>query len=139
MTEFKKILVIDDDRDYVSAITSLLESAGYRVRTAPNGREGLHVARTYRPDLVLLDVMMTERTEGFFTLQEFRRIQDLSQTPVIVISSIYTDQAIFRVSPEAGWLPANLFLPKPVEPARLLAEVHRLTAESSTPADHAVR
>jgi CheY-like chemotaxis protein len=139
MTEFKKILVIDDDRDYVSAITSLLESAGYRVRTAPNGREGLQVARTYRPDLVLLDVMMTERTEGFFTLQEFRRIQDLSQTPVIVISSIYTDQAIFRVSPEAGWLPANLFLPKPVEPALLLAEVHRLTTESSTPADHAVR
>ena len=46
---------------------------------------------------------------------------------MIVISSIYTDQPIFRVSPEAGWLPANLFLPKPVDPARLLEEVRRLT------------
>ena len=138
MTELKKILIIDDDRDYVSAITSLLESAGYRVRTAPNGREGVQVARVYQPDLILLDVMMTERTEGFFTLQEVRRIPVLNRTPVIVISSIYTDQPIFRVSPEAGWLPADLFLPKPVEPARLLAEIHRLTTTDSTTADHAI-
>jgi len=62
--ETKKILIVDDDRDYVSAIRSLLESAGYRVRTASNGREGVQLARVFQPDLILLDVMMTERTEG---------------------------------------------------------------------------
>jgi CRP/FNR family transcriptional regulator, cyclic AMP receptor protein len=129
MDEMKTVLIIDDDRDYVSAITALLESAGYRVISAGNGRDGVQEAKVHKPDVILLDVMMTERTEGFFTLQEFRRIPELKDTPVIVISSIYTDQPIFRVSPEAGWLPADVFLPKPVDPGRLLEEVRRLAAE----------
>ena len=136
MSELKTVLIIDDDRDFVTAIESLLQDSGYQVRSAFNGREGLRLARTIRPDLILLDVMMTERTEGFFMLQEARRIPELSQTPVIVISSIYADQPIFRVSPEAGWLPANLFLPKPVDPARLLAEVRRLTEAAADPIGH---
>jgi len=130
MSESKTVLIIDDDRDFVAAIETLLISSGYRVVTASNGREGLQQAKKVQPDLILLDVMMTERTEGFFTLQEVRRIPALSRTPVIVISSIYTDQPVFRVSPEAGWLPANLFLPKPVEPIRLLEEARRLIGES---------
>lgn len=131
MSEAKTVLVIDDDRDFVTAIEALLVSSGYRVATASNGREGLQEAKKIQPDLILLDVMMTERTEGFFTLQELRRIPSLSRTPVIVISSIYTDQPVFRVSPEAGWLPADLFLPKPVEPVRLLEEARRLTGDNS--------
>jgi two-component system, OmpR family, alkaline phosphatase synthesis response regulator PhoP len=132
----KTVLIIDDDRDFVTAIESLLQYSGYQVRSAFDGREGLRLAKTIQPDLILLDVMMTERTEGFFMLQEARRIPELSQTPVIVISSIYADQPIFRVSPEAGWLPANLFLPKPVDPARLLAEVRRLTETASLQISH---
>ena len=132
MSEPKKVLIIDDDPDFVAAIGTLLESQGFAVESAANGRDGLHLAKTGQPDLILLDIMMTERTEGFFALQEFRRVPALSQTPVIVISSIYADVPVFRVSPEAGWLPANLFLPKPVDPARLLEEVRRLTGETVT-------
>jgi CheY-like chemotaxis protein len=132
MSEPKKVLIIDDDPDFVSAIGALLESAGYVVQSAVNGREGLQLAKTTQPDLILLDVMMTERTEGFFALQELRRTSTLKRMPVIVISSIYTEEPVFRVSPEAGWLPANLFLPKPVDPARLLGEVRRLTGQTET-------
>jgi CheY-like chemotaxis protein len=131
MNESKAVLIIDDDSDFVRAIQALLESAGYKVRSAMNGREGLPLARTTQPDLILLDVMMSERTEGFFVLQEIRRIPDLSKTPVIVLSSIYSDEPAFRVDPDAGWLPANLFLAKPVDPTRLLTEVTRLMSESS--------
>ncbi len=137
MTEQKTILIVDDDRDYVTAMETLLESAGYRVRSAPDGREGLQLARTLNPDLIILDVMMTERTEGFFTLQEIRRVPALKHTPVMVISSIYADQKIFRVNPEAGWLPASLFLPKPVDPARLLAEIRRMLDLAAAPAGQA--
>jgi CheY-like chemotaxis protein len=137
MSESKKVLIIDDDHDIVNAIESLLQASGYQVRSAFNGRDGLHMAKTLRPDLILLDIMMTERTEGFFMLQEARRIPELRQTPVIVISSIYADQPIFSVSPEAGWLPADLFLPKPLDPARLLAEVRRLTDAACSPVSHA--
>ncbi|MBN1570742.1 MAG: response regulator [Acidobacteria bacterium] len=135
MSESKTVLIIDDDRDFVRAIQTLLESSGFKVRSAASGREGIELAKAIEPDLILLDVMMSERTEGFFVLQEMRRMPALSRTPVIVVSSIYTDLPSFRVDPEAGWLPANLFLAKPVEPARLLAEAIRLTSESPSPAD----
>lgn len=128
MSEPKTVLIIDDDADFVRAVGDLLKTAGYRVASAPNGREGLALAKRSAPDLILLDVMMTERTEGFFTLHQIRGVPALRHTPVIVASSIYTDQPVFKVNPEAGWLPADLFLPKPVDPARLLQEVARLTA-----------
>ena len=139
MSEPKTILMIDDDSDYVTAVQALLESAGYKLQSAANGREGLRLAKTLQPDLVLLDVMMSERTEGFFVLQEIRRIPAISNTPVIVMSSIYSDEPVFRVDPEAGWLPANLFLAKPAEPAKLLAEVKRLTSASEANAAAAER
>ncbi len=141
MSEPKTVLIIDDDHDFVNAIEALLQSSGYQVRSAFDGKEGLHLARTLKPDLILLDIMMTERTEGFFVLQEARRTPELSHTPVIVISSIYAELPVFRVNPEAGWLPADLFLPKPVDPARLLAEVGRLTdaARSATSGSAAAR
>jgi CheY-like chemotaxis protein len=56
-----------------------------------------------------------------------RAVPSLAKTPVIIISSIYTEAPVFQVSPDAGWLPADLFLPKPVDPKRLLAEAARLT------------
>jgi len=130
MSEPKSVLIIDDDSDFVRAIQTLLESSGFTVRSASNGRDGIKLAKTIQPDLVLLDVMMSERTEGFFVLQEMRRIPALNQTPVIVLSSIYSEEPVFRVDPGAGWLPANLFLAKPVDPARLLTEATRLTSAS---------
>jgi CheY-like chemotaxis protein len=126
MSTRKTVLIIDDDPDFTRAVAGLLMSAGYAVASAVNGREGLALAKKTRPDLILLDVMMDERTEGFFTLQQIRASASLEATPVIVVSSIYTDQPSFRVNPEAGWLPASLFLPKPVDPVRLLEESERL-------------
>jgi CheY-like chemotaxis protein len=131
MSESKLVLIIDDDSDFVRAVQALLESAGYKVKSAPNGSEGLQLVKTARPDLVLLDIMMTEKTEGFFVLQEIRRIPGQSDTPVIIISSIYSDDSSFNVDPKAEWLPANLFMAKPIDPARLLAETLRLTTLSA--------
>ena len=136
MTTPRSVLIIDDDPDFAQAVGGLLASSGYEVMTASNGRDGLDLAKKAQPDLILLDVMMTERTEGFFTLQQIRRVPALQHTPVIVVSSIYTDQPVFRVNPDAGWLPASLFLPKPVDPARLLQEAARLIGElAQTKAD----
>jgi CheY-like chemotaxis protein len=128
MINAPRVLIIDDDADFRRAVGGLLTTSGFEVSTARNGREGLEVAKSSRPDLILLDVMMDERTEGFFTLQEIRRVPALRDTPVIVVSSIYTDQPWFRVDPQAGWLPASLFLAKPVDPVRLLDESARLLA-----------
>jgi two-component system alkaline phosphatase synthesis response regulator PhoP len=126
MSATKTVLIIDDDPDFLTAVGHLLESRGYHVRTAPDGERGFDLAREIAPDLILLDVMMRERTEGFFTLERIRATPALQDTPVIIITSIYTEFPGFRVDPSAGWLPADLFLAKPVQPARLLAEAERL-------------
>ena len=128
MSDKKRVLIIDDDRDYVEAIAALLAASGYEVSRAGSGRAGLELAKALRPDLILLDVMMTERTEGFFTLQTMRSVPDLEHVPIVVASSVYTEFPRFRVSPQAGWLPADQFLPKPIDPETLLSEVARLTS-----------
>jgi two-component system alkaline phosphatase synthesis response regulator PhoP len=127
----RTILIIDDDPDFVAAVGHLFEARGDTVRTAPDGRQGYHLACAIAPDLILLDVMMTERTEGFFTLERIRDTPSLEHTPVIVVSSIYAEYPSFRVNPAAGWLPADLFLPKPVDPARLVEEAARLIGAGS--------
>ena len=126
MSDAATILIIDDDADYVRAIAHLLSCEGYQVSSAADGRQGIAEARRLQPDLILLDVMMTERTEGFFTLDVIRRDRALRDVAVIVISSIYTEVPIFKVHPDAGWLPADAFLPKPMDAGALLDEVARV-------------
>lgn len=133
MNEPRTILIIDDDPDFSAAMAHLLEQAGLRVLTAGDGRQGYDMACALAPDLILLDVMMAERTEGLFTLQRIRGTRALEDVPVVVVSSIYSDVPFFRIDPSAGWLPATLFLPKPVDPERLLAEVGRLLEASPHP------
>ncbi|MBZ5640445.1 MAG: response regulator [Acidobacteriia bacterium] len=126
MSEKKRVLIVDDDPDYVAAISALLEGSGYEVSRAGSGKDGLDLAKTVRPDLILLDVMMTERTEGFFTLQAMRSVPALADVPIVIASSVYTEYPHFRVNPKAGWLPADQFLAKPIDPETLLSEVERL-------------
>jgi DNA-binding response OmpR family regulator len=127
ITGLKKILVIDDDPDFVASIGALLSFSGYSVLSASDGQEGLHQARKLRPDLILLDIMMRDPREGVSLLQELR--SEACRIPVIVISSIYSDELGFRVSPDAGWLPADLFMAKPVDPSSLLEAIRKLLGQ----------
>ena len=128
MTGTKRILVIDDDPDFVAAIGALLTFSGYGVSNASDGREGLHQVRALRPDLILLDIMMRDPREGVSLLRELRA--EGCPIPVIVISSIYSDELSFRESPDSGWLPADLFMSKPVDPSSLLEAIRRLLGEN---------
>ncbi|HET9300428.1 MAG TPA: response regulator [Candidatus Polarisedimenticolaceae bacterium] len=130
----RRILVIDDDPDFRTSVRDLLESAGYGVIEESDGTSGLLTAGACAPDLILLDVMMRERTEGFYVLQEIRRTPRLAAVPVIVSSSLYSEHPFFRVREDAGWMPADLFLPKPLRPQQFLEEVARLLARAPAPA-----
>ena len=123
-----RILVVDDDDDYAEAIGLFLARHGYDARRARSAREGLELARAERPALVLMDVMMEERTSGFFAIQEMRRDPRLENVPVLVVSSIYTEVPGFRVTPAADWLRHDGFLAKPVDYDELLARVRELVA-----------
>jgi CheY-like chemotaxis protein len=115
-----RVLVVDDDDDDADAVGTFLRAHGYAVLRATSGRDGVAMTRRERPDLVLMDVMMEERTAGFFAIQEIRRDPEIGATPVLVTSSIYSAIPGFRVSPEAGWLRHDGFLAKPVDLDALL-------------------
>ncbi len=126
-----KILLIDDDVDFVTMNRAILEHGGYEVCVAFNGREGLETARRQLPDLIVLDVMMEEVTEGFDLSREFRRDPSLSHVPILMATSVNRQLRPLTFGPDPAWLPVDRFLDKPVPPQILLAEIERLLPRSA--------
>ena len=83
----KKILIIDDESDSISFIGTILEDNGYDYISADNGVEGLELTRKEMPDLILLDLIMPEKS-GITMFQELKRDPDLNLIPVVVVSGV---------------------------------------------------
>lgn len=124
----KRILLIDDDQDFVSMNRMALEKAGYQVLTAYDGKDGLEKAVRERPDCIVLDVMMTEETEGFHTAKAIREHEALGRTPILMLTSIREAMDLpFKYEPDEQFLPVTEFVEKPLPPAELVARVAKLT------------
>ena len=123
-----KILVVDDDGDLVAAISTVLEAKGYEVSTASNKDEGMAKIREVKPDLAILDVMMTTWQDGFEMAREVKGDDELKNIPILMLTGV-GDKTGMDFKSEAGddqWLPVDAFLDKPVKSDVLLAEVERL-------------
>jgi DNA-binding response OmpR family regulator len=120
----KRVLMIDDDSEFVEAITNLLDAKGFQVDSASNGKDGLAKAKEQKPDLILLDVMMTTETEGIDVAREMNQEESLKGIPVIMISGVRNEMNLpFGFEPDADWLPITQFLEKPVLPEVLLKAI----------------
>ena len=118
------ILIIDDDPDFREAMATLLEAKGYEVETASDGSEGMEMARKSAPGLILLDVMMSGRTEGFDVARKIRDDDSLKNIPVVLTTGIRKDMNLpFGFEPDADWLPVKVILEKPIKPDVLLKAV----------------
>ena len=119
-----RILVVDDDPDFVLVCRTILEEAGYTVLEAANGRTALEITRKDTPDLVLLDVMMRTTLEGVDVSKELDSDPELKQVPVIMVSSIATTEyAMDFPSDEA--MPIEAWISKPIQPTVLLRVIER--------------
>ncbi|MBN1339573.1 MAG: response regulator [Bacteroidales bacterium] len=83
-----RILIVDDDVDVINVITTILENEGYEVIAAYDKKEGLEKARSMKPDLAILDVMMTTHFEGFELARELSQDNDFKEMPVLMQTSI---------------------------------------------------
>ena len=131
MREHKRIIVIDDDQDFLEYARIVLESASYEVLTATDATEGLELIRGSAPDLVITDVMMSYSLEGASVTRQIRADPELCRLPVIVISAIARtpDADIF---PQGARPASDGFMTKPVPPDALLAAVKScLSSESA--------
>ena len=142
MSRDTKILVVDDDRDLRDVLRIILEDAGYQVVIAESGPKGLEITDQERPDLLLLDVMMPEGTEGFHVVWKIRNREDpyFRGLPIIILTAIHQETAL-RFYPDAGdgtygageYLPVQGFVDKPIEPPALLKEIDRVLSASGRP------
>ena len=82
-----EILLVDDDPDLRDSLQIILEKNGFSVRTAANGQEALEALKAKRPDLMILDIMMTTDTEGFDLAYELKNKPGLKDFPIILLTS----------------------------------------------------
>jgi len=119
-----KILVVDDDPDFVLILTKILEENAYDVVTAANGAQALAAMRRAKPDLVLLDIMMSTVLDGLSVSEEMQEDPELKDIPIIMISSI-TDTQHAAVFPTDGYVHMDAWITKPIQPEDLLKKVKR--------------
>jgi len=121
-----KILLVDDDKDFVEATKLVLESKPYEVIFAYNGDEGLAKAREEKPDLIILDIIMPVK-DGFGAAEQLKKDPDLKEIPVIMLTSFSEKRGETSLSVSQGLtLEAEDYVDKPVSPQDLLERVERL-------------
>ena len=111
----RHVLVVDDDPLIGQYLVDVLDGKGFTVTVARNGKEGLEAARSQRPDLILLDVMMPE-LNGFQVCEALRRDPALEATPVVMLTAM-ENQKLNELAFEAG---AEVCMTKPFQPDRLI-------------------
>jgi adenylate cyclase len=119
-----KILVVDDDPDFVQINRLILEAEGYQVFEAANGKQALEAMRQDKPDLMMLDVMMSTTLEGVDVCREIRADPDLKDVPIVMISSIATSRYAPEF-PDDEHIPIDTWISKPIQPAVLLKVVRQ--------------
>ena len=130
-TGSKKIMVIDDDPDFMDAITTILKSALYDVVTASNPKEGKDKVLAEKPDVILLDIMMDSLFDGFSlcnAIKTSKEFADVKNTPVIFVSAVkeLTGSRFKFDGMEQGMVGPDDYIDKPVKPDDLLARIAKL-------------
>ena len=120
-----KILLVDDDADFVESTKTVLESKPYEVVVAVNGDDGLKKARDENPDLILLDIIMPVE-DGFTAAEQLKKDPKLAEIPVLMLTSYSSKGAETSIPRSRGYeLEADDYIDKPVSPKDLLAIVEK--------------
>jgi len=113
-----KILIVDDEPDIVEFINYNLKSKGYLTATARDGVEAIRKAKEFRPDLILLDVMMPNK-DGIQTIKELRQLPDFQETAIIFLTALSDEKAEI----EGLKIGADDYIAKPVKPELLATRI----------------
>ncbi len=124
MSSAKTVLLVDDDADFVEMNRVLLEQNGYAVRVAYSGRQCLQEVASHRPDIVILDMVMENQSDGFNVSRELRNSEYTKSIPLVMITSV-NESIPFHLEPDRTWLPVDALLEKPVDAQLLLAVVNK--------------
>jgi len=126
-----KVLLVDDDVDFVEANRVALEASGCDVISANDSRRGVETAGREQPDLIVMDLMMERLYAGFSAVEALYAHEQTREIPIIMVSGVTTETG-FRID-EAGrkpeWLHVVEFINKPVDPVELARRVVAILGE----------
>jgi CheY-like chemotaxis protein len=123
-----KILIVDDDTDFVLVTKIVLEQNGYEVISAGNGNQGMTMLARKNPQLVILDVIMSSVLDGFTMSRRMAEDPAFKDIPVIMVTSIAnTDYSTLFPADES--VNINAFLTKPIKPADLIGKIKEILSE----------
>jgi CheY-like chemotaxis protein len=139
----RKVLVVEDDVDAAETLQIVLEDEGCSVSRAASAEEGLEKARSERPDVVLLDIMMPSGTEGFHFVWSLRKDADevVQGIPIIVLTAVH-DKTWVKFYPDrqdpvygsGEFLPVQAFLDKPASSEQIVSKIEEvLKSEAKAP------
>ena len=124
----KKILMIDDDKDFVLSTKTFLEGRGYQVDTAHNGTDGWEKIQKGQADLIVLDIMMDTDTEGFNLAYKMKEMEATRRIPIVIVSGFpqHLDEKFEKFEFILGreW-PAVAQMEKPIELKELAKIIDR--------------
>jgi len=128
----QKILVIDDDKDFQMATRVVLEKNNFDVVSAYNPDEGIQKVQSEKPDLIILDVIMSKGYEGFDVARKIREELKMRELPIILLSAVHEVKKVpYRFAPHEQYLPVDYFYDKPIEPEVLVNKIKELLNISS--------
>ena len=126
----RKILVIDDDPDFLLAVRMVLDAHDFEMEEATTPEEGVKKVLSVEPDLVILDVMMPEGYEGFDVAREIREKHKLIDLPILVLTGVHSTKKVpYRFAPDEDYLPVDVFLDKPIKPEQLIDSIQEMLGE----------
>jgi len=120
----KKILLVEDEKDLSKAIAFRLEANGYTVTASYDGQEGLEKAKTEKPDLIILDLMLP-KMDGYKVCASLKGDAGYSRIPIIIFTA-RAQREDMKMAKEAG---ADAYITKPFEPEMLLQKIRELIKE----------
>lgn len=126
----KKVLIVDDEPNIVAALEYLLQRTGYEVQAASNGDDALRQVEDFGPDLVLLDVMMPQKS-GYEVCQRIREREDWRRIKIVMLSARGREAEVSK----GLSLGADLYITKPFSNAELVARIGDLLGEAGPPAN----
>ncbi len=126
MSEKQKVLVVDDDPDFVNATRAFLEKEGYLVEVAYDGVEGLEKVKAFMPDCIVLDVMMPEK-DGYEVCKELKEDDELMEIPIVLLTAVASHVTSTRYTHFDGMsMEADDYIAKPASPEDIIKSVKSL-------------
>ena len=124
----RKVLIVDDEPNIVTALEFLLERRGYEVRVATNGEEAVTLVESFRPDVMLLDVMMPKRS-GYDVCQRVRERPDMQHVKIVMLSAKGREAEVSK----GLSLGADLYITKPFSTQELVERIDALLGAAAKP------